>query len=513
MSHAPWMVFIALVGCNGDQKFTERVDTDLSDDVPQIVVDPDELQYGLLDLGTSETRSFTIRNEGGLDLHVSSISVQGSSAFTLLVPGLAPTLPPGEEVTVDVQFSPLGPEDAAEVHIINDDLGNPEPIVSVYGTGKLPELLVTPDPYDFGRVRIGCSRSTTLRFQNIGDADLTLSTVAQVGEGFELELPFALPHVLAPGASVEGEIRIAPTAEASYTSTVYVASDAAVNTTTAEQRGAGMVDGTVVEEFYQGDGPWEKADILFYVDQSGSMRNNKRILSNNFENFASRLDSLDLEWQVGVVTRDTGCFNHGILTRDTPSLVEAFTDAVDELGGDYTEAGLTLAERALTESYGGCNDGFLRSDAKTTLILVSDEPEQSPSPWDHYVNQIRELAPSATITAIVGDVPDGCATAEPGSGYYEASVATGGAFMSICAADWSPYFDTIATMTASGTTDTFVLTSLPDPATITVTVDDVPSTDWTYDATLNAILFAEGAVPEPGAHIQVSFELTGDCEA
>ena len=147
------------------------------------------------------------------------------------------------------------------------------------------------------------------------------------------------------------------------------------------------------------------------------------------------------------------------------------------------------------------------------LVSVSDEVEQSPEAWSSLVDDIVGIAPTATITAIVGPLPDGCATADPGTGYYDAAIGTGGAFLSICADDWSPYFETIATMTASGQLDTFHLTSEPDPLTLAVTVDEIEqATGWSYDEANNTIVFASDSVPEPGAHLIVSFDLAGDCE-
>ena len=106
----------------------------------------------------------------------------------------------------------------------------------------------------------------------------------------------------------------------------------------------------------------------------------------------------------------------------------------------------------------------------------------------------------------------GCLTAAAGTGYYEATVATGGAFLSICAPDWGDYFQTIATIAATGQTDTFPLSSRPDPSTIVVEVADVPTTTgWTYNSDANAIVFAEGSVPAPNSRITVTYELLSDC--
>jgi hypothetical protein len=146
------------------------------------------------------------------------------------------------------------------------------------------------------------------------------------------------------------------------------------------------------------------------------------------------------------------------------------------------------------------------------VVLVSDEHEQSRQLWPEYVTQMQAISPNVGITAIVGDEPDGCATAEAGTGYTEAALYTGGAVLSICADDWSGYFETIGALSALGQTDTFVLTSIPDPSTIRVIVDGAPSTDWTYDATWNAIVFNAGAVPAPGVEIKASYDILADCE-
>lgn len=506
-------VLLALAGCPQDQGLGKVKDTDAGDGLPDILVEPDHLYFDTLDMGQEATQSFTITNLGDANLLVSSMTYFGTAAFAVQTSDSAPTIEPGETVTVDVRFAPVGPEDRGEIHILNNDPGSPEPLVYVEGTARVPELVISPDPLDFGNVLIGCSRTEPLRFSNVGEAPLVISSIAQVGDGFSLELPFTLPVTIDPGDYREADLILTPTEDTLYTSEVFVSANTTVGTQDASQDGAGTLDGDTREEFWQGDGPWDMADIIFYVDQSCSMNNDKAIITANFESFAARLESLDVDWQVGVAIRDNGCFAHGILTPDTPSIIETFTDAVEGWGGDSTEAGFAITRNAIFETSGsGCNAGFVREGAKTTIILVSDEVEQSGISPLAYVDDIHAIAPTATVTSIVGDYPNGCATADPGIGYYDATVATGGAFLSICASDWSPYFETIATMTASGLLDSFALTSVPDPATISVMVDDVPQAlGWAYDSVANAIVFEDAYVPEPGAHIVVDFTLAGDC--
>ena len=88
----------------------------------------------------------------------------------------------------------------------------------------------------------------------------------------------------------------------------------------------------------------------------------------------------------------------------------------------------------------------------------------------------------------------------------------GGAVLSICSDDWSGYFETIAALSGLGQTDTFVLSSIPDPDSLLVQVDGASSSDWRYDATWNAIVFAPGAAPEPGVQVKAWYEIAADCE-
>lgn len=253
------------------------------------------------------------------------------------------------------------------------------------------------------------------------------------------------------------------------------------------------------------------------------MTDDRANMAANFALFTASLANFQADWQLMVSTRDNGCNNTGILTETTPNVGQAFLDGIEGTSGRYTEAGLEVALHAMEKAAvaGECNDGFLRDDSKTLLVLVSDEPDQSPDYWSDYVNDIRYLAPSSSVTAIVGDPVEGCATAAPGEHYLEAAAATGGAFLSICASDWGGYFETLAALAATGVRDTFLLASLPDPATIEVSLDydisddspGAPAAGWTYDAGQNAIVFGGDAVPPSGTRISVTFALPGDCDA
>ena len=72
----------------------------------------------------------------------------------------------------------------------------------------------------------------------------------------------------------------------------------------------------------------------------------------------------------------------GLVAAFLAELEERVADVPERYRWDYTEALLTVAANALSKTTTtGCNAGFLRTEALLHVILVSDEPEQSPHSW------------------------------------------------------------------------------------------------------------------------------------
>lgn len=508
------MLVALLAACTQQDYNVDKVANhgDEQSNVPDIEIEPDNLAFAQLDMGDVANDHVTITNQGVVDLHVTNMLIEGTAAFSLLTDQVTPTLAPGESLEYPIEFSPANPEDLGTLWVYSDDPDSPALPVDLTGGAMVPELRVEPNPYDFGDVLVGCSITQNIRLSNVGAAPLSISSIVEASDGYSIDAP-KTPLTVAPGEYVEVPLTFAPQSDTPFTGKLWVTSNDLVGLTIAAHDGNGSLDGNVEEEFWQGDGPWTKTDIFFYVDQSGSMLDDRTNLTANFELFTALLASFELDWQIVVATRDGGCSDQGILTGSTADVTQAFLEGVDGTAGRFTEAGLTIAAKGMKNAMpGGCNEGFLRDESKTMLVLVSDEPEQSAGSWSSYVSEILGYAPTASITAIAGDVPYGCETADAGTGYYEAAAATGGAFLSICSSDWGAYFKTIASLAATGRTDTFFLSSHPDPASIAVWVDDAVSTAWTYDSGENAVVFNAAALPESGAHIVVDFKLAGDCD-
>ena len=512
------IALLLLAGCPQDHEFTPSGSGDGDNELePDIEVEPDALTFAEAEPGSVASQDIKITNKGKVALQVTGLVLSGTTAFTVGTAETSASIAPGASILVPIQFSPVNPTDYASLIVTSDDPDSGELEVPLTGSGTIPQIYVTPNPYNFGSVLLDCQRDQPLTVTNVGNGTLVVDNAVTTADGFELTPP-SLPLYLAHGESAEFPVAFTPGAEQEYGGEVWFTSNSLVDTTTVSVTGTGTNDPNVEDEFWQGDGPWDRTDIFFYVDQSGSMGDDQQKMIDNFSGFVDTLQMLDLDWQIMISTRDSGCSNTGILTPESSNLEAAVLEGIAGEGGRYTEAGLAVATAALQRSGpGDCNAGFLREDSKTSVVLVSDEPDQSPGSYTSYVADILKMAPNGSITAIVGPVPDGCptgaaGTAEAGYGYYESAVATHGGFLNICEQDWSTYFDAIATLSSTGQTDRFGLSSPADPTTVVVSVDGtVLTTGWSYDEAGQAVVFDSGSLPEPGAHIVVDYGIPADC--
>ncbi len=118
-----------------------------------------------------------------------------------------------------------------------------------------------------------------------------------------------------------------------------------------------------------------KADILFVIDNSGSMKEEQSKMATGFSGFVSGLGT-NLNWRIAIISTDVAdggnfvSFNNGsnVLTSTTSNANALFESAVI-LGtkGSGTEKPFKTAEQAID------NNGSFRSDTDLALVIVSDE--------------------------------------------------------------------------------------------------------------------------------------------
>lgn len=474
----------------------------------RLSLDPVALDFGALDAGDSATLSFTMSNIGDATLYVDPPEVDGSGAFTLLDADEEIALAPGEDREIDVVYVSQREDDVGTIRVESSDPVEPEQVVDLAGAGLFPSLVLSPSPYDLGTHLTGCEPiQGELTLTNAGGGRAEVSGITLLGGVFSVIDPPGLPLTLASGEAITLDVQADPSEDGDWSGTLVVTSDDPAGERRAEL-GATTETWSQEDKFKQGT--WAMTDVLLTVDRSGSMDDDAARLSTELPTFFAALEDIGTDYQLAVVTEDDGCANEALFSPSTDDAEALFAEAVFGRGGTWTEAGFTLARSALQQTGDGdCNEGFLRDGARVSIVHLSDEPEQSSRSWESMVDDLLSLAPTATVSAVAGPMPSGCATAEAGRGYYEAAEATGGFFADFCDTDWTEVASSLAALSVSEITDTFPLSELPWPETLSVTLDGEDARGWTYDADQNAIVF--DTPPEDGTTILVNYDY-GVCD-
>lgn len=253
-----------------------------------------------------------------------------------------------------------------------------------------------------------------------------------------------------------------------------------------------------------------KIDVLWVVDNSGSMLLRQQNLGANFKSFIDEFVRNGVDYRIAVTTTDVihdqGAFQGtpAIITPKLANPVQAFaTNVAVGTDGSQYEVGMqaalmaidkqTKANAAKQTTYERCADGclvqadptacastcatqsgieFMRPDAYLYIVFVTDEDDNSAEDVRYFWRKF-ELAKGignssmVTTAAIIGDVPANNCRATPGVKYKALSDLTGGEVGSICDNNFSATLGRLAS-NAVGLRRRFVLGEKPNVQTVTV---------------------------------------------
>ena len=576
-------------------------------DQPTCVLElkPDQLDFGIVPRGFTKTMSVNLYNAGSGNCSFDSSFVNdcegwtgffgtsckdpantvkhsGDSDYYSIVeapPAIKEGLKPGQSYDIKVMFKPPDTAPLFGDEFLDyggylgirafDPYAGAEPLLTIFpgaeGAGALIEfpanlhaksgiadLSVFPGELDFGVTTIGChSQTFDVNACNVGTAPLDLTKFELAGCSIEFKIKTwpVLPETLDPQECVVFQLVYAPQDEGDDACglELYTASD--TPTVVVPLSGGGTYETEHTDIFIQSSG--QDVDVLFVVDDSGSMGDEQSNLSNNFTQFIGEASTWNNAYHVGVTTTDIDVAAGQLV--GNPRYVdnanwESFKSNVKVgTSGSGTERGLAAAQMALSlpntsdstiscaadadcaepdacyDGFcGGPNRGFLRPDSSLEIVFVSDEEDQSPADLSFYINFFKSIKGFFNdnllhVHAIVGP-PGGCSSASgdavAGMRYIDVANATGGNVVSICDSDFASGLETIGEI-AFGLKVQFFLTRVADPLTVDVKVGGVPCEDtsggaanWTYLADSNSVLFEEfgGCMPQPGEEIQIHYE-------
>jgi len=199
----------------------------------------------------------------------------------------------------------------------------------------------------------------------------------------------------------------------------------------------------------------KKVDLLFVIDNSGSMADEQQNLVASFPGFIAEMQTqlaTTEGYNIGVTTSDAyfyndpACIQEGALVRQTGGVDSSnqvcapyasgagHMSEADDLtakfscaaqvgtGGDGNERPMQTLQVALTPALnapGACNDGFIREDALLVLVIITDEeddqevdatctPPQPGSPgdpqfwYDSIVNVKGGIEENIVVLALIG---------------------------------------------------------------------------------------------------------------
>ncbi len=306
-----------------------------------------------------------------------------------------------------------------------------------------------------------------------------------------------------------------------------------------------------------------KVDVLWVVDDSGSMLPVQQNLTSNFSSFMSQFIDKKFDFKVAVTSTaayraapqfsnnpalakfkdGAGANRSGIFVIDptTPDLLNVFVmNASLGTSGSGDERAFSSFKQALDSDL---NEGFLREDSFFAVVILSDEddfsnPNRGVGDYtlgnhnynnpglesvDSYVSYLDGITNSSgatrrysvsaiTITdnACLSDYEIASPGVVIGARYIDLAEKTNGVLGSVCDVSFADSLNAIQQRIVELSTQ-FYLDGEPVPESIQVKVDGAvvaknSTNGWTYNAPANSIVFHGSAVPASGADVSVSFD-------
>lgn len=201
-----------VAGCEQDISIIQKVqapaepDSDSPVTTPMIMVEPNAVSFGEVEVGEVGSAVIKITNIGDAELDITGITLKGDPAFTSPDVGLNANLDPGESREIEVLFVAAEGDADADLTVLSSDPATPEVAVPLDAFAALK--MIYGEALDFGYVRIGQWNTLPLRIHNDGNLPVTLEEIRSTDTHF---VPYLTgPVVIDPGAVTEVDVTFTP---------------------------------------------------------------------------------------------------------------------------------------------------------------------------------------------------------------------------------------------------------------------------------------------------------------
>lgn len=209
--------------------------------LPPPQIEPTDLLFDDVPIGTTSRRTVTLRNLGRSPLRIANIDwSEAIDGLEIVNQTCQDAIPPGESCEVQIQFSPRNTGDiATALRVSSNAIDTPQQI-PISGSSQLspPPIL---SPLDFGEQRIGTAREATLTLTNPGPAPLRIQDVALApSEHFAIVNDACRDTTLGPDRRCSIQIRFAPETPERHAALLTITDSAAGSPRTTPIRGTGV---------------------------------------------------------------------------------------------------------------------------------------------------------------------------------------------------------------------------------------------------------------------------------
>lgn len=519
----------------------------------EFVMLPPRLDFGAVSANTTSSLAFTVKNVGEDACFFTNVALTPNSSPEFRLSSSVPSsfiLDPQELEDIIVRFNPRGIGNfMANLEFYVSDPSDSYRSYPIVGRAVTGCLSIQPNELDFGTVFVGCASPTRQAVVTNGCTEAVTIQSMTKGAGnsteFSISQQPSFPRTLNPGDSFLVELTYTPVDDGFDSLPIYF--DDGTERRLLSVGGEGEINPSQTDRFEQADRA--KVDVLFVIDNSGSMMEEQDAIGRNFSSFLKFALAQGIDYHIGVTTTGIAPSPGGwsscpggveggeagrlfpvdnssprIITPSTPNAQTVFANNVKVGVCHWLEQGMEAAYRALSAplvnnaddprtpiSMDG-NGGLLRPDAKLAVVYVSDEEDQSPQTVEFYATHLNSLKANPaqiSVSAIVGpqDLASCPTASSSGLRYMDLALRTGGVIESICTADWASSLEKLG-QNAFGPSTVFQLSQRPgDPAKLRVRVNGADATGWRYDPASNAVIFEQATAPASGSRVEIRYPL------
>ncbi len=210
------VLFAGVVSCSTDSK--------------SLKCTPNSLAFGNVNLGDYLAKDIVIKNKYGKELLITNIDITGSTDFIFASSVNLPiNLLNNAEFTLSIKFTPTLAGNSNATLLIVHDASTKAKSVDITATGvAVPKIDISENSHDFGMVLINTPEHYGFTIENIGTADLTISSFNFMGTGasaYSISAGGLTPYVVSPGNTHVFEVQFNPTTVGNKTAELQIHHD------------------------------------------------------------------------------------------------------------------------------------------------------------------------------------------------------------------------------------------------------------------------------------------------